>query len=112
MHIITLTDAALRDFLAELSDGKVHTVRVARDETTVMFKVNEGGWTAPYPIAAEDAHRINSALGNWNAREGCDRCYCGTKYWQGDRCIDCSTSIHTLLRDPEWVAENRPGVPA
>lgn len=24
-------------------------------------------------------------------REGCDRCECGCKYWEGGRCIDCGT---------------------
>lgn len=46
-------------------------------------------------------------FGNQKAREGSDRCYCGCKYWEQDRCIDCGTSIEECLRDPEWVAENR-----
>lgn len=46
-------------------------------------------------------------LGNVKAREGCDRCYCGCKYWENDRCVDCNTSIDTCLNDPEWVKENR-----
>lgn len=41
------------------------------------------------------------------AREGCDRCYCGCKYWEGDRCIDCHTHVMDCLRDPEWVKANR-----
>lgn len=47
------------------------------------------------------------ATPNSIAREGCDRCYCGCKYWEADRCIDCGTTIGECLRDPEWVAENR-----
>ena len=35
-------------------------------------------------------------LGNKTAREGCDRCDCGCKYWEGDFCIDCGTE-----HDPE-----------
>jgi len=27
--------------------------------------------------------------GNWIRLEGCDFCYCGCKYWENDRCIDC-----------------------
>jgi len=27
--------------------------------------------------------------GNVVAEEGCTRCACGCKYWEGDRCIDC-----------------------
>lgn len=49
-------------------------------------------------------------LGNTEAREGCDRCYCGCKYWERDRCIDCGTMIQECLRDSEWVALNRGGL--
>lgn len=45
--------------------------------------------------------------GNRTAREGCDRCYCGCKYWENDKCIDCGTSIQTCVNDPDWVKENR-----
>lgn len=30
--------------------------------------------------------------GNVIAQEGCDRCFCGCKYWENDKCIDCGTS--------------------
>src|SRR5258708_6948257 len=32
-------------------------------------------------------------LGNIEAREGCDRCSCGCKYWENDRCIDCGEHV-------------------
>jgi len=32
-------------------------------------------------------------LGNEVAQEGCDRCFCGCKYWENDKCIDCGTDI-------------------
>lgn len=32
-------------------------------------------------------------LGNVLAREGCDRCVCGCKYWEKDRCVDCGTHV-------------------
>jgi len=38
----------------------------------------------------EDGH------GNINAREGMDRCQCGCKYWEDDRCIDCGTLIEIV----------------
>jgi len=65
--------------------------------------------------AAYEAERANVsrsrmaglADGNRQAREGSDRCYCGCKYWEGDRCIDCGMAISELLRDPEWKRENR-----
>ena len=28
---------------------------------------------------------------NKTAASGCDRCECGCKYWENDRCIDCGT---------------------
>jgi hypothetical protein len=28
-------------------------------------------------------------LGNFIRREGCDRCWCGCKYWENDTCVDC-----------------------
>lgn len=46
-------------------------------------------------------------LKNTFAREGCDQCYCGCKYWENDKCIDCGTMIESLLEDPEWVRDNR-----
>jgi hypothetical protein len=32
-------------------------------------------------------------LGNTIAQEGCDRCGCGCKYWENDRCVDCNTHV-------------------
>lgn len=31
--------------------------------------------------------------GNTVAREGVDRCPCGCKYWENDRCVDCGASV-------------------
>ena len=38
--------------------------------------------------------------GNRTAQEGCDRCDCGCKYWENDRCCDCGTK-----HDPEKFKE-------
>ena len=54
-----------------------------------------------------DQEATQRLLGNTLAREGCDRCRCGCKYWESDRCIDCGTHIAQLLADPEWVIANR-----
>lgn len=32
-------------------------------------------------------------LGNTVAREGCDRCRCGCKYWENDKCTDCGKHV-------------------
>jgi hypothetical protein len=62
MDIITMEGQALADLLADLTydleHEHVHTVRVARDGDTVKYKVNEGVWSPPYPIADEDARRL------------------------------------------------------
>ena len=38
---------------------------------------------------------------NKSATEGCSRCECGCKYWEGDRCIDCGT-VHDSARHDDW----------
>lgn len=40
-------------------------------------------------------------LGNTIAREGCDRCDCGCKYWENDRCIDCGQHISKISREED-----------
>lgn len=35
-------------------------------------------------------------LHNEIAEEGVDRCFCGCKYWEHDRCIDCGTHVSEL----------------
>lgn len=35
-------------------------------------------------------------LGNINASEGVDRCECGCKYWENDRCVDCGTGVEIV----------------
>lgn len=39
--------------------------------------------------------------GNTTAREGVDRCFCGCKYWEDDKCIDCGTHIDKIVNDPD-----------
>lgn len=34
----------------------------------------------------------NARLGNSVRQEGIDRCACGCKYWENDRCIDCGAT--------------------
>ena len=34
--------------------------------------------------------------GNHLAAEGVDRCHCGCKYWEGDRCVDCGCPVPRL----------------
>jgi hypothetical protein len=55
------------------------------------------------------SNRKADQLGNEIAREGCDRCFCGCKYWEYDRCIDCNTHIDQVLRD-EGIEEDDRGV--
>jgi hypothetical protein len=44
--------------------------------------------------------------GNLIAREGADRCGCGAKYWEDDKCVDCGTHVRHAIQ-PEL-----PEVPA
>jgi hypothetical protein len=61
MDIITIEGEmlyALRDALDDTRGGHMpHRVRVARDVDGVKFKLDEGIWSPPYPVAAEDAQR-------------------------------------------------------
>ena len=41
-------------------------------------------------------------LHNKFADEGLDRCVCGSKYWENDRCVDCNT--HVLVHRARFVA--------
>lgn len=36
--------------------------------------------------------------GNVLAEEGVDRCPCGCKYWENDRCIDCGNDFYTMVK--------------
>jgi hypothetical protein len=40
---------------------------------------------------AQNANKgpVIDSLGNRVRQEGVDRCFCGCKYWENDRCIDC-----------------------
>jgi hypothetical protein len=42
--------------------------------------------------AASDVH------GNLVAREGVDRCTCGNKYWEQDRCVDCGAHVSEVTQ--------------
>jgi hypothetical protein len=48
------------------------------------------------PLAPEvirlDRAEQNARLGNSVRQEGIDRCACGCKYWEHDRCIDCGAT--------------------
>ena len=41
---------------------------------------------------------IHAALDE--ANEGVTRCFCGTKYWEGNRCVDCGTHVTTV---PDFI---------
>lgn len=40
-------------------------------------------------------------LGNIQAREGLDRCSCGCKYWEHDRCIDCGDHVRNANKEDD-----------
>lgn len=44
------------------------------------------------PTSTPDEH------GNRVAREGVDRCACGAKYWEHDRCVDCGAHVSEVAQ--------------
>lgn len=82
-HLIKAAEALIED--AELIDGYSYGQLVSPtllDELRTAIEAAKG-----------DKH------GNKVAREGCDRCYCGSKYWEDDHCIDCGISIQEVKRE-------------
>jgi hypothetical protein len=66
MDIITIEGDALQHLLEELgvsSIGRPSRLRVAHDVDGVKFKVGEGMWSPPYPVADEDVRRRARAGG-------------------------------------------------
>lgn len=68
---------------------------------TVLVRVE--GFTMTYTPAEIIGH-IRSAWasntdqhGNVLAREGCDRCPCGAKYWENDTCVSCGSPFSQTL---------------
>jgi hypothetical protein len=61
MDIITIEGDALEALIRELSrrgaSCEPYRLRVAYDEDTVKFKLDEGMWSPPYPAADEDVRR-------------------------------------------------------
>lgn len=77
-----------------------------RKATYAVLNVREDGSIAECRLAcAQDAALFGQAPlvlksldqadrhGNVVAKEGCDRCWCGSKYWEHDRCVDCGTPV-------------------
>lgn len=54
----------------------------------------------PAPAPDQVPYTVPDSRGNRKAREGCDRCACGCKYWENDVCIDCNTHIDDVLPAP------------
>lgn len=52
----------------------------------------------PSPIGRKKAAPQPDRLGNVVAQEGCDFCFCGCKYWENDKCVDCGTKVTDIPR--------------
>lgn len=65
MDIITIEGDALADLLLTLLEGtrSPNRLRVAYDVDGVKFKLGEGTWSPPYPVADEDLRRRARAGG-------------------------------------------------
>ena len=72
-----------------------HDLPITVDSDTISQ-----AWPTPAPpFGSQPAMRAPAAhLGNVEAREGQDRCACGCKYWEHDRCIDCGTHVREAER--------------
>lgn len=59
MDIITIEGDALADLLREIYEGQrdPNRLRVAIDVDGVKYKLDEGMWSPPYPVADEDVRR-------------------------------------------------------
>jgi|SRR5215467_2188368 len=53
--------------------------------TRIARKLN---WPAA-PMPDQVPYTVPDSRGNRVRVEGCDRCVCGCKYWENDRCVDC-----------------------
>ena len=42
---------------------------------------------------------MTDKLGNEVARSGYDRCPCGCKYYEHDKCIDCGVHINNIVQE-------------
>ena len=56
-------------------------------------KAGKAPWDTPEPNAVRE--------------DGVDRCPCGCKYWEGDRCIDCGGTVPEPDNSPEAVAARK-----
>jgi hypothetical protein len=50
------------------------------------------GWLGPAWVG-DKQRQENLAMGNHIRVDGYDRCYCGCKYWEDDRCADCGGRV-------------------
>jgi hypothetical protein len=68
-------------YLAALS----HAQSLSMATGSVWVQHNDGRGN----IATYVRMQVPEAHGNRLAREGVDRCPCGAKYWEHDRCVSC-----------------------
>jgi hypothetical protein len=57
------------------------------------MRQNRAPWQTIQGQSPRVTRRRPDRPGNVQAREGCDRCECGCKYWENDRCIDCGAHV-------------------
>lgn len=81
--------------LSTLSEGYVHVTYIDATDTQARMITSVKNHVFPVPYVDMDRH------GNAVAQEGCDRCACGCKYWENDRCIDCGTHVAEIQRPDE-----------
>jgi hypothetical protein len=96
------------NYIHRYAENLGHGRGIMRVDIVVHGKlVNSHLEGSPAPIetvrAHESKHMIGDKLaddhGNTIAQEGCDRCFCGCKYWEFDRCVDCGTHISEINKE-------------
>ncbi len=57
-----------------------------------IFRImnTEPGWRPSAALREAVKRTLRDPLGNILAQEGVDKCGCGCKYWEHDKCIDCA----------------------
>jgi hypothetical protein len=81
------------EYIGPFPAAKVYVIRRItkfRDLGATKYKLALiGGTHTPIITPTNKQRKVADRLGNWERREGLDRCWCGCKYWENDTCVDC-----------------------
>jgi hypothetical protein len=79
-----------------MTDACLASIDLPPEGAVIRFDARSGRFLCsecePHPMPGgidQVPYSIPDSRGNRVRVEGCDRCYCGCKYWENDRCVDC-----------------------